>query len=216
MAHPWLLVRGLRSDRRRPVDVAYLMLVALRIATAPWWILFLFLFRHRLRVICQSSLSTGGATAPPPGPQLPSGGSYPSDRHNGSVCAAPHDHNHVGPCGYDLAAAPPATPPDPLPAPSSRDFAVLPPASTVGPLEHWPHGGSPGQGLGAGDPQGARRDTLSAAAEALVRLGVARSSNVHPSARGRVELEHGERVFRRSPVSAVDLSERWGPCGWPC
>ncbi len=190
--------------------------ILLRVLTTPWWVLFVFVFRRRLRAIVSLSLSTGGATAPPPGPQLRPGGSYPSDRHNCSVCAAPHDHNHVGPGGYDLAAAPPATPATPLSAPSSRDFAVLPPASTVGPLEHWPHGGSPGQGLGAGDPQGARRDTLSAAAEALVRLGVARSSNVHPSARGRVELEHGERVFRRSPVSAVDLSERWGPCGWPC
>ncbi len=190
--------------------------ILLRVLTTPWWVLFVFVFRRRLRAIVSLSLSTGGATAPPPGPQLRPGGSYPSDRHNCSVCAAPHDHNHVGPGGYDVAAAPPATPPNPLPAPSSRDFAVLPPASTVGPLEHWPHRGSQGPDLGACDPERARRDTLRAAAEALVRLGVARSSNVHPSARGRVELEHGERVFRRSPVSAVDLSERWGPCGWPC
>ncbi len=114
--------------------------------------------------------STGDVTAPAPGPHLRPGGLYPSHRHHGGLCAAAH-HNHVGSSGLSVAAAQPAAPPDPLPAPSPRDFAVFPPASTVGPLEHWPTGNTSGPGLGAGDPQGARGDTLSAAASSSIGVG---------------------------------------------
>jgi hypothetical protein len=67
---------------------------------------------------------------------------------------------------------------------------------------------------------GGLTDPCSAGVRASTELAcaslVAPAGSLHPPARGCVEREHRQRLFRRVSVCRVDVSKCRRPCGWPC